>query len=265
LTFIDVGHGTSVLLQAPDGQTLLYDAGKMGDGQRSFQGIASVLWWEGIRKIDTAMISHGDSDHYNALEGVAKRFRIEQLATTQQVLAHPSPSIRRWRKSLERQGVIFDAWATGAKLSWGKATLTAMHPPPEGVPGSDNANSLCLRIEYAGRSILLPGDLESPGTQALIATSTTPIDLLMAPHHGSISQDPRPLIEWCRPRWIAISGSDRALAPKALAPYSAPNRSVWVTAREGAIRIEIDDDGTIRADHWASDRWNRLASDTPAR
>lgn len=264
LTFIDVGHGTSVLLQAPDGQTLLYDAGKMGDGQRSFQGIASVLWWEGIRTIDTAMISHGDSDHYNALEGIAKRFRIEQLATTQQVLSHPSPAIRRWRRSLERQGVTFDAWAAGAQLQWGKATLTAMHPPPQGVPGSDNANSLCLRIEYAGRSILLPGDLESPGTQALIASSTPPIDLLMAPHHGSISQDPRPLIQWCQPRWIAISGSDRALAPKALAPYSDPNRSVWVTAREGAIRIEIDADGSIRADHWASNRWNRLAAEGPA-
>lgn len=42
-TFIDVGHGTSVMLELPGGEILLYDAGHLGSPDRSHQEIASVL------------------------------------------------------------------------------------------------------------------------------------------------------------------------------------------------------------------------------
>ena len=43
-----------------------------------------------------------------------------------------------------------------------------------GVIGSDNANSIVLLVEHAGRKIILPGDLESPGLEDLLAE--LPID-----------------------------------------------------------------------------------------
>ena len=94
VTFIDVGHGTSVLIQHPSGEVWLYDAGRLGDAQRSYLGIAGVLWSNRISKIDRLFLSHSDSDHFNAIAGLSKRFAIEQLITTQQTLASQSRSLR---------------------------------------------------------------------------------------------------------------------------------------------------------------------------
>ena len=52
----------------------------------------------------------------------------------------------------------------GQSLAAGNDTrLEVLHPPRKGVYGSDNANSIVLFIEHAGRRVLLTGDLESPG------------------------------------------------------------------------------------------------------
>ncbi len=39
-------------------------------------------------------------------------------------------------------------------------TVRVLHPPPGGCDGGDNANSIVLRIECGGYSMILPGDLE---------------------------------------------------------------------------------------------------------
>src|SRR5690606_27490946 len=40
LTFLSVGHGTSVLIEFPGGETWLYDAGNRGDGHDA----ARIVW-----------------------------------------------------------------------------------------------------------------------------------------------------------------------------------------------------------------------------
>ena len=46
--------------------------------------------------------------------------------------------------------------------------LRVLHPPPDRVAGSDNANSLVMRCDAGGNSVILPGDLEEPGIGPLI-------------------------------------------------------------------------------------------------
>ncbi|MCH2597038.1 MAG: hypothetical protein MKZ95_14770, partial [Pirellulales bacterium] len=72
--------------------------------------------------------------------------------------------------------------------------------------GSDNANSILLRVQFDGRTILLPGDLESPGLEEVIASSPQDVDILLAPHHGSIFSDPLNFSAWCTPSWTVVSG-----------------------------------------------------------
>jgi competence protein ComEC len=66
-TCVAVGHGECVVLEAPTGETLLYDAGGIGSPEFATQSIASVLWDRGIMRIDGIVISHADIDHYNAV------------------------------------------------------------------------------------------------------------------------------------------------------------------------------------------------------
>ena len=143
-------------------------------------------------------------------------------------------------------------WKTGSNHNGSEWNILALHPPEQGVAGTDNANSLCVLIEFAGRRILLPGDLEPPGMQMLVSQPITKVDVLMAPHHGSLNSKSDSLLRWCDPETVVISGSTRAVSPRVLDSFAAENREVFVTARDHAIRIEVSSDGTIEKKHWCS-------------
>jgi len=95
------------------------------------------------------------------------------------------------RDAIERAGVpIRETWS-GDRLTLGRdVTAQVFHPPARGVVGNDNANSVTLGIEYAHKRLLLPGDLESPGIDDVMAEEPYDCDVLLAPHHGSRRSDP---------------------------------------------------------------------------
>ena len=258
ITFIDVGHGTSILFETPDHESWMYDAGRLGDHQRSYQVIVDALWAMKKSRINGLILSHADSDHYNGIEGVTKRFRVDRLVSTSQVFSHTSPLLRQILASTDRRGVRRETWKKGSFLEGKGWNMLSLHPPDQGVMGTDNANSLCVLIEFAGKRILLPGDLEPPGMQMLVSQSPTSVDILMAPHHGSLNSKSDALLKWCNPKTVVISGSTRAVSPRVLDAFEAENREVYVTARDHAIRIEIAQDGSITKRHWVVDRWSEL-------
>jgi competence protein ComEC len=132
--------------------------------------------------------------------------------------------------------------------------LRVLHPPPEGVSprgnrdDGDNANSLVLAVEYAGRRLLLPGDLEKSGVARLLAEPACDCDVLLAPHHGSAQSDPAGFALWSTPEWVIVSGG-RDASPAVFAAYEDRGARVLHTARDGAVRVLIQPDG-IEATHW---------------
>ena len=256
ITFIDVGHGTSVLIQHPNSEVWLYDAGRLGDAQRSYLGIASVLWERRISKIDRLFISHADSDHFNAVSGLSKRFTIKRLITTQRTIDSHSPSLKMTLDKLSQQRVPIELCDEESKAtSDSLVQCQFLHPPVEGVSGTDNANSLCLLIEFAGHRILLPGDLEGEGTRRLISKPKIPVSVLMAPHHGSLSENPKPLLEWCNPTLVIISGGPKARNPKVRAAFLEKSGNVLITAIEHAVRCTIFQSGQLRIEQWQYPMW----------
>lgn len=268
VTWIDVGHGTSAVLQLPSGEVWVYDAGRLGDHERSYYPIVQALWGMGISRLDTLVLSHADSDHYNAMEGVRQRFSPTRFITTQSVLEHPSESVQQLLRSMERDGLRIDRWGRGARHVDAPGTvLSVLHPSKENEGRrrvSDNAKSLCVLIEHAGRSILLPGDLEPPGTEQLTSLPRRRVDALMAPHHGSLSARLERLVDWCHPETIVVSGSWRIVTPRVIGSYSKSGNALWITARDHAIRLEVSGDGTMRWLHWNEGGWLPLPdADSP--
>lgn len=257
-TFIDVGHGTSVMLELPDGQVWLYDAGHLGTAERSHQEIAGALWSLPTARIDRLFISHADADHYNAIPGLVERFSIGQVEAPLQFWQHLAPELGELRQVVQRHRIPAMRLAQGDRFESGDVTAEVLHPPAQWSDTVDNGNSLTLLIRYAGRTCLLPGDLERAGLERLLAQSPRRCDVLMAPHHGSLAHDPRTVFAWCRPEWIVISGGPRAVRPDVVARYTLPGARTAITHRDGAVQMRIARDGTLSMWHWVENGWQEF-------
>jgi len=162
--FVSVGHGTSVLLELPDGYTLLYDVGRQGTPYVAGRSVASVLWSRGLRHLDALVLSHADADHFNAVPELLERFSVGNVYVSPMMSHAESPALTElWKFIAGTQSALRQVAAGDRLWARGSMGITVLHPPRGSGKGSDNANSLVLCVDFAGRRILLPGDLESPG------------------------------------------------------------------------------------------------------
>ena len=123
-----------------------------------------------------------------------------------------------------------------------------------GVSGSDNSNSIVLEIIYQGRRILLPGDLEAPGLQAVIDKTPCKYDLVMAPHHGSLHSEPHAFSAWSQPDWVVVSSGHGHDVQVVSEVYQEIGAQVLETAKSGAIRFLLDSH-SVQALRWREEAW----------
>lgn len=266
-TFVDVGHGTCVILNLPDGRNLVYDCGSLGNKNYSSRGIQEPLWAQGIMRLDAVVLSHADADHYNALPGLLRRFQVRELAVPAGMFDSSKTGLEPIRdaialrqvpiRELSRDDRYFDLPTTSdGPLS----IIRVLHPPAYRVPGNDNANSLVLSFDLGGRSLVLPGDLEPPGLQMVLDQPRPQAGgVLMAPHHGSLTLDNRAILDWARPRQVIVSGGMRARRPEVAEALRVRGSDVFITAQSGAIQVSIPNDQTgrlpVTVRTWLGDPW----------
>lgn len=241
-TFVSVGHGTCVLVELPEGRNLLYDCGRLGSPKRASQSLSAVLWSKGIQHLDAIIISHDDADHYNGLPEVLERFSVGSVYCSDLMEKIPSELVSSLIENIHHRQIPMQTLSAGRRLqAHPEVDLTILHPTRKGVLGRDNANSIVLLIEYSGRRILLPGDLESPGTEAVIVERPIDCDVVMAPHHGSQHSHAESFYQWCRPEWIVVSSGTRDLIGASDPQSGEPT---WLnTAANGMIEIRLAADG----------------------
>jgi competence protein ComEC len=257
-TFISVGHGCAVLVQLPDGRSMLYDAGRLGTPEGAARSIAAVLWSKGLTHLDAVILSHADTDHYNALPELLQKFSVGVVYVSPVMVEadrvmwegneaawqQEQAALTALRAAIERAGVPIRAVHAGQQLAAGPACrVEVLYPPRRGVLGGDNANSVVLCIEHAGRRVLLPGDLDRSGLADLVAEEPRRCDVLLVPHHGSRLSSPRGLAEWASPRTVVISGSRRWDTSAVEQTYEAVGAAVYHTADAGAVAVRLDESG----------------------
>ena len=247
-----VGHGLAAVIQTPGGETFLYDCGRMGDPSVGRRIVAPALWARGISRIDTVFLSHADHDHYDGLPDLLDRFAISQVRVPPGFGGPSNPGAIALLDQLRSRGI--PVRPTVASESWetGGVQFTVLHPAAGWHPeASDNARSLVLDVGFAGRHLLLTGDLEKQGLTELVgrAAPDPPPDVMLAPHHGGKTANPPSLYEWAKPRTVVVS--QKPLAPRsgdALAPIEKRGTPLLRTWRHGAIRLRFTGHGiTARA------------------
>ncbi len=242
-TLLSVGHGEAIVLELPDGHTVLYDAGRMGGPTACCRIISGYLWSRGLTHVDAVVLSHADSDHYNALPELLERFSVGTVYVSPVMFDEQNASIRFLHDAIERAKVPIRVIACGDRLSGGpECLLQILHPPPHGLPASSNANSIVLTVEYGGRRVFLPADLQSPGLDDVLAERPLHCDLLLVPHHGSRTSMPEQLSAWSTPDWSVFSADHRYDTSAVEAIYAKRGR-VLHTADTGAVMARVDEKG----------------------
>jgi competence protein ComEC len=241
--FIAVGHGGAELLELPNGKTLLYDAGRMGAPLGGARSISAFLWSRGITHLDAVVISHADTDHYNSLPELLQRFSVGVVYESPEMFQQKSRALNILKSSIEESGTPLKLVYAGDRLEAGDGvTIDVLHPPPEGVVGTDNANCVVLSVEYCGKRILLTGDLAPPGMEMVMNGEPVAYDVLQAPHHGSTYSEPENFAGWTTPKFAIICGSNtdgRIAGPI----YASHGATVMNTAEYGAVTVTIDAGG----------------------
>jgi competence protein ComEC len=245
VTFLAVGHGGCTVIEAPDGRTLLYDAGAIAGPEVTQRQIAPFLWHRGIRRLDEVFLSHADLDHFNGIPDLLRRFSVGRITLTPTFADKASPAVMHTLEKIGSYGVLTRTVYAGQRLAAGPVLMEVLHPPPEGPAGNENARSLVLRIVYGRHSLLLTGDLEGPGLSRVLQLSRQPVDVLMAPHHGSRTANVPELARWAAPSVVvSCQGPPPGWQPKPQ-PYDAVSARFLGTWPHGAVTVRSHTGGLV--------------------
>jgi competence protein ComEC len=225
LMVLDVGQGSSVLVERADGGVLLYDAGstRPAIGRRL---IAPVLRARRIRRLDVLVLSHADADHVSGVRTLLDRFRVALLVVPPRFSA--SAPGRAVLEHARRRRVPVREVSAGDEL----APFGEILHPPRGVLLDDNDGSLVLRVGLGRHRVLLTGDIEEKGVESLLRHRDPAAEIVVLPHHGARNARLPALLAAAAPTG-AVSSASRGFAQ---APLPDGLRR-WRTAEHGAVTL----------------------------
>ena len=147
-------------------------------------------------------------------------------------------------------GIDVKLIVSGSRLfGTGQARIEVLWPPSEPatpMPLSSNDSSLVARISYAGRRILLTGDISNIAQRMLLGSGIDlKADVLVWPHHGAIIDTTRSFFEAVDPEIVLVScAADRAERIEQLDQDSLlSGRKYYSTAKNGALSVLLRAEG----------------------
>ncbi|MDR0310886.1 MAG: ComEC/Rec2 family competence protein [Acidobacteriota bacterium] len=262
LTFLDVGQGDAIVIRFPNGLVRTLDAGGyynfQTEGERAFgfdvgeAVVSRYLWHEWVTALDSAAISHTDSDHAGGLPALMKNFRIKRFDYTP--AGANSKTLERLLGLARRRKISENIVTAGMEENIGGVVIHALHPAADAELLTANESSLVFHLTYKHFSALLTGDLEKSGEAEVLRRAGNPVaQLLKAAHHGGRSSTSDLLLEKTRPRWAVISAGRNN-------PYGHPSPDVltrlknhavrtFVTMDHGAVTYETDGERYVIRSH----------------
>ena len=224
IDLLDVGHGTCVVIRAPDGDRIVFDCGsrdRPGLVRNGLGRIARAERW----KDAIVVLSHGDFDHWSGLPWLATRVPIESWWGHRVLDLAPGTA-------------HLDVQATPGRVVWHSPnglSLTLVRGRDD--PGNEGSRSLI--VDWRGRRILLTGDAVGEGLAASIQAGLVDghFDLALLPHHGSHGPELGSLLDRLDSDRLWISCEGR---PPIADELDRRDLTWHATGREGPLALELE-------------------------
>ena len=155
--YVDTEGGKAVLFVSPTGETLLYDTGTGGDGDRDLDRIMAVIKAANlpIQQLDHVIVSHYHGDHAGNAAALADKLPIRNSydhgGWSVELQTNRAVAFNAYRQIREKAHVIVPKPGTKIPITGFDVTVVAnagelITSPLYGMPGAGTPNSLCRQF-----------------------------------------------------------------------------------------------------------------------
>lgn len=237
---LDVGQGSSTALLS-GGQAALVDCG--GDGSRSAGDVAADYFASmGRARLDLLVLTHFDSDHFNGVEQLFYRMRVDKVAIPGSD-TDPEDAARVIELA-EAEGAEVVLVDDTVELALGKSALTLFPPLGGGTSNESGLFALCSCHEF---DTLITGDADAFVEKMLVKYCPIPdVELLVVGHHGSKNSSCEEFLQATTPELAVISaGANNSYghpASETLERLEALGAEIRRTDQEGTVTVRVQGD-----------------------
>jgi len=258
VTVMDVGQGSTSLLEFPRGQCMLIDGGGFSDNTVFDVGkhvVAPLLRRKRILTVDTVVLSHPNSDHLNGLLYVLEHFHIGRVWTNGQKAS--TLGYRRLLQVVGNRGIDMPPFdRIPRRMEIGGVLVEMLHPArgfldphQRRLRWNLNHNSIVIKTSLGSTVFLFPGDIMAASERELIARHGHRLGstFFTAPHHGSRTSSTEAFLAALEPEWVIISsgrkGGRHFPHPSVVDRYRSHGIQILRTDTHGAVTVRIDPHG----------------------
>lgn len=198
--FFDVAQADSALFIAPDGATMLIDAGDVATKQELQEKLKKL----GVQKIDILIGTHPHSDHIGGMQQIVENFEIGRIYLPD--ASHTSKTFQNLLQSIaDRKIPTYEAKA-GVTFSLGNRVSCQMLAPCQSYDDLNNASAV-VHVVYGEVSFLMTGDAETASEADMLKNDPAALasTVLKMGHHGSSTSSSLAFLDAVSPTYAVIS------------------------------------------------------------
>ena len=248
VVMIDVGQGDAILIRTPENHAILLDTGPRSEqfdaGERI---ILPYLLQNRIRHLEAVLITHEHQDHIGGARAVLANIPTDWVGVPD---VGDRLESEEWKEGLPleltRQSEGLRMLQAGDRIELDSGAWLDVLGPQQVLTGThsdQNNNSLVLKLNYLGQSVLLTADMEQEEMEEIYETGVDlENNIFKVPHHGSRFSLYRPWLDGINPQAVWVSVGKNSFghpSPEVLRYWEERHIPIYRTDEQGTLRLRL--------------------------